>query len=234
MKRAIWIGCITLPVLFGSAAQAEVNVRLRAGYAVSGDYSVTNEYFGAPLKYDAEYEAIPVGATLLFGSMYVDLAYQASTGDASFDWAPNQSLDFSRDETTITFGMRQKNFSGYVGYKIANTETVWPQPDAPDKFETSGLVLGFGYVIPISKSAISLSVGTGVLTGKYTYDGGSTANDTSDATVGLSLGVGYTYSFNKHFSLAADYKWNSYNYEWTDANIKEELKQATITAAVTF
>jgi len=232
MKKLIASKAILLAGLaFSASSYADVTTRLRSGLTVLGNYEVSNVGYGN-LAYDADYTAIPIGITVLFDSgMYADLAYQSSSGDASFAWS-SESPDFSRSEVTATVGTRMKNFSAFLGYKQGETETDWPAGLSPDVFESAGFVFGVGYSIPLNKSAISITGGLGLLTGEYTFAPGQSLE--SDATFGYSFGLGYNYVLGRNWSVGADYKWNSYDYEFVDGTISEEFSQVTLNVALTF
>jgi opacity protein-like surface antigen len=234
MKRLIAVSAMLAGLAIAQSSNAEVTTRLRAGYTFAGDYEVTSDIaFGADaLEYEVDYSGVPVGLTVMFGeTFYADLAYQSSQGEAKFAWSP-QSPDFKRSEWTAAFGARFGKFTSYIGYKDGTSKTDWPTGYYPDEFESSGLVAGFGVSIPIPHSSLNFSLGIGSLKGTYTFAPGESIE--TDYAFGYSLGAGYTYVFNKHFSATADYKWNKFDYSWEDATISEQLSQATVSAAFSF
>jgi hypothetical protein len=207
-------GVMVVGVMTANVANADVNVRVRAGGGM-GMYSVTSNLSsgGRPVEYDASYVTIPVGLTLIVNNeLYVDLLHQASSGEAEFDWS-SQKPDFSRDDTTLTIGARKGPFSIYVAYKTGEAKTDWPADFAPDKLTASGFLAGLGWAKPFGNSAVTLGAGVGVMSGKYAF--ATTTNPfESDTTLGFSLGAGYTYVFTPSFSINADLKWQSYNYDF--------------------
>jgi opacity protein-like surface antigen len=233
MKRLATTLMLTSVGLLATAmAQAEVTTRLRAGVALAGGYEVVDS--DNISTYDADYTAVPVGVTVYFGdAMYADVAYQSASGDATFPWS-RQKTDFSRTDLTISFGMNFDRLNTYVGYKQGLTETDWPGAAPPDEFETSGVVFGGGFAFPMGRSAMSLGFGMGFLSGTYTWAPGASAD--ADYTLGYSLSAGYSFAFNEHFSASADYRWNSYSFDFVDDDftIDEIFQQATISLSYSF
>ncbi|HTE40350.1 MAG TPA: hypothetical protein VK629_05965 [Steroidobacteraceae bacterium] len=221
------------------SAQAEVNVRLRAGVGI-GQYSVDSNFsIGGGGQYKVEYEAdyitVPVGVTLIFDNeLYVDMVHQSSSGDAKFSFS-NQKPDFSRDDTTLTIGGRLDNVSIYVGYKTSEAITDWPSGTgiAPDRLTTSGFLAGVGWAIPLSSSAFNLGAGVGVLSGVYDYSSTAAPLD-SETTLGYSLNAGYTYVFGPSFSVNADLRYQSYDYKFDSFFIKESPAHLVVSASYAF
>jgi opacity protein-like surface antigen len=228
------VGVVLVSLAATSAAIAEVNVRLRAG-AGMGIYSVTSNLLtgGRLVEYDADYVAVPFGVTLIMNNeFYVDLLHQTASGDAKFDWS-GQKPDFARDDTTLTLGARKGEFSIYVAYKTGETKTDWPTGFDPDKLTASGFLAGFGWAKPFGSSALTLGAGVGVMSGKYAF--ATTSNPfESDTTIGFSVGAGYTYAFNSNFSLNADLKWQTYNYDFGPFYIEENPSHLTLNLQYTF
>jgi opacity protein-like surface antigen len=244
MRSSIGLLCAALAA---SAAQAEMDVRLRVGGGV-GQYSVDSDRFADSARtrqvaYEADYTSVLGGMTLIFDNgMYVDLSHQAASGDAKFDWSP-QKPSFSRDDTTLTFGGRKGNASVYVGYKFGEANTDWPTGFQPDKLTTSGFLAGLGYAIPFKKSAITLGAGVGVLSGEYTFldpdvllSNAQVVDNPlqSETTIGFSLSAGYTYVFTENISVNADVRWQYYNYDFGSSYLEEQLGNVGVNLLVTF
>jgi len=246
-KQFAATGVALTAMLVSFNAAAEVNLRLRAG-AGAGMYSVTSNFLvGAGsavrrVEYDATYTAIPVGVTLITDDgLYVDLLHQTASGKAEFD-GYSEKTDFSRDDTTLTIGGRKGDFSVYLGYKAAEAKTDWPAGFDPDKLTTSGFIAGLGWVKAFGRNAVTLGGGVGILSGRYRYlDPRSPVSPNvqdnpleSDTTLGFSAGAGYTYVFTPSFSLNADLKWQSYNYDFGSFYIKENPSHLVLMAQYTF
>jgi hypothetical protein len=221
-----------------NVANADVNIRMRAGGGM-GMYSVTSNLSsgGRLVEYDATYVTIPVGMTLIVNNeLYVDLLHQTSSGDAEFAWSSEQP-DFSRDDTTLTIGARKADFSFYVAYKTGETKTDWPTGFAPDKLTASGFLAGMGWAKTFGNSALTLGAGVGLMSGEYAF--ATTTNPfESDTTIGFSVGAGYTYVITSSFSVNADLKWQSYNYDFESSTgnffIEESPSHLTLNLQYTF
>jgi hypothetical protein len=230
-----------------NVANADVNIRLRAGSG-TGTYSVTSNFSvgSAPntrrVEYDATYLAVPVGVTLITdGGLYVDLLHMSASGEAEFD-GTSEKPDFSRDDTTLTIGGRKGDFSVYVGYKTGEAVTEWPGDFDPDKLSTSGFIAGLGWGKALGRNVFTLGGGVGVLSGRYRYLAPQSPVDPdaqdnpleSDTTLGFSVGAGYTYVFASSFSVNADVKWQSYDYDFGAFQLQEELANVTLNLQYTF
>jgi hypothetical protein len=225
-------------------AHAQVTVKARAGVA-AGNYSVSGDVLKSsgipgtavrPVEYRSDYVAVPVGITFIADSgLYFDLLYQSASGKAKFPWAATKP-SFTRDETTMTIGAQFNRMSVYMGYKSGESNTDWPSPFSPDKFSSSGFLAGFAVGIPVGSGAINIGGGLGIINGRYNFSS-SNANPfflDSRTTLGFSLGGGYSRTFGKHLSLGGDLKYQSYNYKFSTAHLKENLSQVTVTIAYAF
>lgn len=240
-------GAVLACMAMVNVAVADVNVRLRAGVG-TGTYSVTSNFLVGSgsttrrVEYDATYLAVPVGVTLITDSgLYVDLLHVSASGEAEFS-GTSQTPDFSRDDTTLTIGARKGDFSLYMGYKTGEAATDWPGDFDPDKLTTSGFIAGLGWAKAFGRNVFTLGGGVGVLSGRYRYLAPQSPVESpnqdnpleSDTTLGFSLGAGYTYIFASGFSINADLKWQSYDYDFGSFQLQEELANVTLNFQYTF
>lgn len=222
------LGLLAALALASTASFADTSFRLRAGYT-TGDYELS---YNDESSYTAEYTGVPIGATLILDSgLYFDVLIANVSGDAD---VLDQTTDFERDDTTLTAGWRMDNVSFYVGYKTAETNTDYPFGIPPDKFESSGLVAGAGVAFPSGNHSFAISGGLGFMEGTYTPEPG--VDFDADFTLGYSFGLSYSYSFNSHFAITADYKWQSYDFEFTDSaeTLTEDFSGFSVLAGYRF
>lgn len=214
------LGLLAALALASTASFADTSFRVRGGYTF-GDYELSSDV--QPL-YDAEYTGVPLGLTLIFDNgMYADVLVSNVSGDANGD-DTDETGDFDRDDTTLTFGWRVENFSFFVGYKKGESTTEFefaPGFSAADTFESEGVVAGAGISFPSGSHNFSITGGLGFMEGTYTYEetGSPDFDVDADFTLGYSLGLAYSYSFNSNFAITADYKWQSYDFEFSDFDI---------------
>jgi hypothetical protein len=222
--------------LVADIACADLSTRFRAGVGVLGDYAakIRLVYGGdvASLEYEAEYRAVPIGATIIYNDwLYIDVSYQGASGDATFS-EETATTDFARDDLTSTVGVRWRQLTGYLGYKYGRSETVWLLPGVHDRFTSKGVVAGLGYAFTLPKGAITVSGGVGSLEGEYFIEGAGTLP--MDRTLGYSASLGYQVPFAKRWSASVEYRINRYSYEIIDSSLDEEFSQATLSLAATF
>lgn len=225
MKKLLLISGVCAAAVFASqAAQAEV--KIRAG-AASSTYKLGGDYITAESKYN------PVNLGLTFAGdsgMYLDLAVSRGTGEHD-GWkslgAPKET--FKRSDVALIVGASRLNpdngIAGtfYVGLKAGNT-TLGAQNAGlswtEETFDTAGLVFGGGGSFPIASGrAGSVGVNAGLGLMGATWKDNSTAgyNEKAKTAVGFSFGANYTFPFTSNFGVVADYKYNSYNYNFGDA-----------------
>ncbi len=196
-------------------------VRVRAGVA-STNYNLkfddVGPYAGGEAK--SSYTARGLGLTFISsGGFYVDILGQTS-GDATHDlWKPRPDQKFSRDDFTLTLGVSFPSGSGalsvFGGLKSGTSELTTPagiRAYTYDRFESTGVFFGLGYGFPAAGGQIGINGALAAMSGKWTDDAGF--NNEADYTFGFSFGLSYTYTFGRNFGVIADFKTQSYSYDF--------------------
>lgn len=236
MKKSLLMSGLCVAAAFMSQpALAEVKIRAGTGsstYELSGDYiTATSTYSPATL-----------GATFSWGGGrtggYVDLALSGGTGTHdgwAYIGAPEQS--FKRSDFAVTGGvvfLNQNNgIAGnvYVGLKTGTTtlganraaliadgytaNTAWTE----EKFNTAGVILGGGVSFPIAggrAGSVGVNLGIGIMGATWEDNSAAGFSATANTAVGGSIGANYTFPFSSHFGVTADYKYQSYSYNFGD------------------
>ncbi|KAF0206217.1 MAG: hypothetical protein FD173_377 [Gallionellaceae bacterium] len=182
------------------------------------------------------------GATwLIDDSMYIDYAMSSGSGtrDSKLTNGTTFSTNLTRTDNAIVFGNTSVGTSGtatnvYFGWKTGETKMDAPSAaivlnPTSRNFSTSGFIFGGGVGIPAAGGSLGLSLGMGLMSGKYdTVSTTTTVKNAADMALGFSLGIGYSYPFTPNFGIAADYKYNSYNYVFdsgltTEWSLNEKL-----------
>ncbi len=244
MKKSLLMsGLCVAAALVSQPALAEVKIRAGAGsatYELGGDYThATSTYSPATVGATFSWGSGTTGG-------YVDLAYSEGTGTHD-GWAtansptticggtscgnlasPNE--DFKRQDFALTGGvvfLNQNNgIAGnvYVGLKSGSTTLgaknaglSWTE----EKFDTVGVIVGGGASFPIAggrAGSVGVNLGLGIMSATW-KDNNPTGNfnATASSAVGGSIGANYTFPFSSHFGVTADYKYQSYSYNFGDA-----------------
>lgn len=237
MKKSLLIsGMFVAATLVSQSALAEVKIRAGAG---ASSYKLGGDYTGAT----SDYTSTNLGLTFAADNgFYVDLA--GSSGSGKHDgWATANSPtticggtscgntasadeDFKRNDYALIAGKSFLNPNNgiavtfYGGYKggtttlgAQNAGLLWTE----EKFDTQGLVFGGGASFPIAQGragAVGVNLGLGLMSAKWTDNNGFSVK--SKTAVGVSLGASYTYPITSNFGVIADYKANSYSYNFGD------------------
>lgn len=259
MKKILLVsGVFMAAVLTSQSALADFRVRggvSSTSYELGGDYIVGKSV----------YTPVNLGMTFAADSgLYVDLAVSGGTGEHD-GWAtanapttvcggtscgnlaaPAES--FSRSDAALIIGgsmLNQNNGiagtfyggvkSGTTTLGAENTGLAWTE----ETFTTSGIVLGGGISFPIASGragAVGVNLGLGLM--EATWEDTTGYNVKSKTAVGGSFGVSYTYPITSSFGIVADYKGNSYKYNFGDAtvpfNVTESINALTATAYFKF
>lgn len=226
MKKLLLLSSIFTAALF-TAQSAMAEVRLRAGVA-SATYNLTGDYG----KTEAKYHPISLNATYAFDNgMYIDVGYTGGSGTHD-GWAPvSPDEKFKRSDVALTFGASKLNQNNglagtvYVGLKTGKTELSAPAwytstGFSVDKFTTSGLIFGGGISYPIAGGAggtVGGNIGLGLMGNKWEDDKGYSVKATG--AFGGSIGVSYTYAFSDMAGVMADYKIQSYTYNFDNKGV---------------
>jgi len=237
MKKSLLMsGLCVAAALMSQSALAEVKIRAGAG---SSTYELSGDYITAK----STYSPATIGATFSWGSGatggYVDLAYSGGTGTHdgwAYIGAPEQS--FKRSDIALTGGvvfLNQNNgIAGnvYVGLKGGSTtlgansaalitnlgysaSTTWTE----EKFDTAGIIFGGGVSFPIAggrAGSAGVNLGIGIMSATWKDNSVAGFDVKSNTAVGGSVGVNYTFPFSSHFGVTADYKYQSYSYNFGD------------------
>ncbi len=239
MKKTLLISSLCVAAaLVSQSALAEVKIRAGAGsatYELGGDYTHAK----------STYSPASVGATFSWGSGttggYVDLAYSGGTGTHD-GWATanvNSTVcggscgnlaspdeDFQRQDFALTGGvvfLNQNNgIAGnvYVGLKSGSTTLGAKNAGLPwteETFDTAGFIVGGGASFPIAggrAGSVGVNLGLGIMSATWKDNNGFEAKASS--AVGGSIGANYTFPFSSHFGVTADYKYQSYSYNFGD------------------
>lgn len=220
-KLLILSGVCAMAALVSQTAQAEVKVR--AGVA-SSSYELGGDYITAK----SDYKPTNFGLTLASDSgLYLDLAVSSGTGKHD-GWTNSgaPAEDFKRTDSALIVGSSTITESGnastfYVGIKTGSTTlsaknnpfVLWNE----ETFDSAGFVFGGGAAFPIasgSGGSIGVNAGLGVMGATWKDDTGF--NVKAKTAVGVSFGVNYTFPFTSNFGVVADYKYNSYSYDFGD------------------
>ncbi len=247
MKKITMLAC-----LLGASALVSQSA-MASGFKVRG--GVTNNDYttdfspaaatGNPYA-KSTFSGTAFGATwLIDDSMYIDYAMSSGSGtrESKFSNTVSFSTDLTRTDNAIILGSTSVGTTGtatnvYVGWKSGETKMAAPPLVLPGgqvtnqsqrNFSTSGFIFGGGWGIPAAGGSVGLSLGMGLMSGKYDIvQPASTTKATADMALGFSLGLGYSYPFTSNFGIAADYKYNSYNYVFdsgltTEWSLNEKL-----------
>jgi hypothetical protein len=239
MKKSVLLSSMFVAAaLVSQAALAEVKVRAGTGtstYELGGDYTHAK----------STYSPTAVGATFSWDTgatgAYVDLAYSSGTGKHD-GWATagvtspvcggscgnvaSPSNNFKREDFALTGGVvflnQDNGIAGnvYLGIKTGST-TLGAEnavlPWTEEKFDTAGFIFGGGASFPIAQGragSVGVNGGLGLMGATWKDNAGFSAK--ANTAVGVSLGANYTFPITSMFGVTADYKYQSYSYNFGD------------------
>lgn len=245
---------ITMLVYLLGASALVSQGAMASGFKVRG--GVTNNAYSTDFSPAAttgnpyatsSFSGTAFGATwLVDDTMYVDYAMSSGSGtrESKFSNTVSFSTDLTRTDNAIVLGSTSVGATGgtatnlYVGWKSGETKMAAPPLVLPGgqitnqsqrNFSSSGFIFGGGVGIPAAGGSVGLSLGMGLMSGKYDIvQPLTTTNYKADMAIGYSLGIGYSYPFTPNIGIAADYKYNSYNYVFdsgltTEWSLNEKL-----------
>ena len=242
----VGLGLLSLAIV-GANAQAEedsgMNFRVKAG-AASGTYENT---YTAGREDEVDFDGLELSAALLFNSgMFVEVKSTALEADGS-DVDSNNGIimttdEWTRDERSISLGFAAGGGGIVIGYQ--DNETVYETAAAGDvELNSSGVTFAYGLLGNFGESnfGYNASLGFGVMEGQWIADSVGLDAD-ADYTFGYSLGLGLSYALFDGLVLAADYRLQAYEFEFTDPfgnggadeTIEEVINRFVLSASYTF
>jgi len=186
-----------------------------------------------------DFDGLELSAALLFNEgMFVEVKSSALEADAADVDSNNPGVnqtDWTRDELAVNFGFAAGGGGVVVGYQ--SNETVNETVTFGDvELKSSGLTFAYGLLGMFGESnfGYSATLGMGFMDGQWTSDTGLDAE--ADYTFGYSAGLGLSYAPIEGLTLAADYKWQMYEFEFSDVDvtIEETINRFVLSAAYTF
>lgn len=248
MKKSLLVsGLFVATALVSQSALAEV--KLRAGVA-SAAYELGGDYTKAKSTYNPTTVGVTFSGTDSAAGGYVDLSYTSGSGKHN-GWATanaptticggtscgnvaSPSEDFKRSDYALTGGAiflnRDNGIAGniYVGLKggtttlgAKNAGLLWTE-ETMDQF---GVVFGGGASFPIASGragSVGVNLGLGVMGATWKDSTGWSAK--SKTAVGFSFGANYTYPITSNFGVVADFKSQSYSYQFKFGNNTQYFK----------
>lgn len=240
MKKSVLLSSMFIAAaLVSQSALAEVKVRAgvaKSTYTLGGDYTHAK----------SDYNPTTFGLTFAADNgFYVDLALTSGKGKHD-GWATAHTLspvctpwcnnvaspseDFKRDDYALIVGGSHlnpdsgiavtlygglKGGSTTLGAQNAQTISGWTE----EKFDTAGIVFGGGASFPIAQGragSVGVNLGLGLMGATWKDNAGF--NVKAKTAVGVSFGASYTYPITSNFGVVADFKGNSYSYNFSDTN----------------
>lgn len=240
----VGLGLLSL-VMVGANAQAETNVRVKAG-AVTGTYD--NVYSPGGREDEVDFGGVELSAALLFNEgMFVELKSSKLEADAADVDSNNPAVDqtdWTRDELALNFGFAAGGGGIVIGFQdnsTVNETAAVPAGFGDVELTSTGLTFAYGLLGNFGESnfGYSATLGLGVMDGNLNSDSGVDAD--ADYTFGYSLGLGLSYAPIDHLTLAADYRLQAYEFEFSDVfttgdtlTIEETINRFVFSAAYTF
>lgn len=238
MKKSVLMSSMFVAAALVSQS-ALADVKLRAGVA-SSTYELSGDYVTAK----SDYNPVNVGVTFAADNgLYVDLAY--SSGSGTHDgyghtnlWGPGgyPAEAFKRDDYALIVGGSHLNPDNGIAVTLygglKGGKTTLGADNVPyvswyrDTFETQGFVFGGGASFPIAQGragSVGVNVGLGIMGATWKDDQGF--NVKSNTAFGGSFGASYTFPFTPSFGVVADYKYNSYSYNFGDTATPFTVKE---------
>jgi len=240
---------------------AEVKVRAGVG---SSTYSLGGDYTHAKSTYNPTNFGLTFSSD---GGLYLDLAYSSGSGHHNGWETPNvqtavcgtgcgnlaaPSEKFKRSDAALIIGKSFLNPNNgvattfYAGFKTGTTTLGAETAFTPgtgwlnETFDTSGVVFGGGASFPVAQGragSVGVNLGLGIMGATWKDSNGWTAK--SSTAVGGSLGVNYTYPITSNFGVIADFKANSYSYNFGKSSsaafkVSESISTLGLSAYVKF
>lgn len=216
-----------------ASQSAFAEVKLRAGVATS-TYELSGDYITAK----SDYNPVNVGVTFAADNgLYVDLAVSGGTGTHD-GWSSRgyPAEEFKREDYALIVGGSHLNpdngiavtlYGGLKGGKTTlGAQNVPTVPWYSETFETTGFVFGGGASFPIAQGragSVGVNLGLGIMSAKWKDDTGFDVK--SNTAFGGSFGASYTFPFTPSFGVVADYKYNSYSYNFGDTATPFTVKE---------
>ena len=110
----------------------------------------------------------------------------------------------------------------YVGLKGGSTTLAAKNTGLPwseETFDSTGVVFGGAAGFPVASGRagfVGVNAGLGIMGATWKDNSPSQFNAKAKTAVGGSLGVNYTFPFSRNFGVTADYKFQSYSYNFGD------------------
>jgi hypothetical protein len=237
MKKSLLVSglCVTA-ILMSQSALAEVKIRAGAG---SSTYELSGDYIKAKSTYSPATVGITFSSNTSANGAYLDLSYASGTGHHdgwTYIGAPDQS--FKRTDYALTGGLvflnQNNGVAGniYLGIKGGEStiganstalisslsytaSTAWTE----EKFNSAGIVFGGGASFPVAggrAGSVGVNAGLGIMSATWKDNSAAGYSAKAKSAVGGSLGVNYTFPFSRNFGVVADYKYQSYSYNFGD------------------
>lgn len=242
MKKSILMTSLIVgAALVSQPALADIKVRVGGGtstYELSGDW----------LKGKSTYSPTTLGITFSSDAStngaYLDIGYSGGTGshDVFAGYTGGTTSDpFKRQDFALTGGAVFLNPNNgiagnvYVGLKTGKTTLGSPlgvhyvgaaTVSRETTLTTSGVVFGGGASFPIAggrAGSAGVNVGLGIMGNKWATDNGLSA--TANYAVGGSIGANYTFPFSQNFGVTADYKYQSYSYDFSSSTQSQKITE---------
>lgn len=210
MKKAVALTLAMFAMSASGLAQADTNFRLKAGYAVGGDYEIESD---TGQKWEADFNPVALSGTFIFDGGYADVTFASSSSDSlTFSFAPTGfsgvtgSLD--RTDIAVTVGTTG-SLSVFGGYKKGKSEF---NNSIATVFENQGVFIGLAPSFEVVDNArVGFSGALAFMDGTWT-DTSGTAD--ADFTFGYSLGSAFSYQFTDNLSAGVDLKYQAYSFDF--------------------
>jgi len=232
MKKSVLLSSMFVAAaLVSQAAYAEVKIRAGTGTAT---YELGGDYTKAKSTYNPTAFGVTYSSDIASNSgWYIDGSYSSGTGKHD-GWAAlgTPSESFKREDFALTGGVvflnQENGIAGniYMGIKTGSTKlganqaaiaTAFTNPWSEETFDTAGLIFGGGASFPIAQGragSVGVNGGLGLMGATWKDNAGFSAK--ANTAVGVSLGASYTFPITSMFGVTADYKYQSYSYNFGD------------------